>query len=53
MCRLVILSVWFVLLVTGTGTLAKSPVEPVRKGNAAYNSRDYKTALEQYSIAET
>ncbi|MDX9858671.1 MAG: tetratricopeptide repeat protein [candidate division Zixibacteria bacterium] len=32
---------------------ARKPVEPVRKGNEAFVNKDYRTALEQYSIAET
>ena len=52
MFRQLIVALWLVMLLVPS-SFAKKPVEPVKKGNEAFQSKDYKTALEQYSIAET
>lgn len=46
------LAVLFVMA-AGSSVSARNPVEPVKKGNEAFLNKDYKKALEQYSIAET
>ncbi len=41
-----------VLFFTGLTVRADDYIDAVRKGNEAFNNKDYKTALEQYHIAE-
>jgi len=45
--------VWLSLLFVVGSVMAEDHIDAVEKGNRAYSEQDYKTALEQYHVAET
>jgi len=53
MCRKKFLLVWLSLLFIAGSVTADDHIDAVEKGNRAYSEQDYKTALEQYHVAET
>ena len=53
MCRKQSLLVWLLLMFMTGPVASDDHIDAVEKGNQAYSEQDYKTALEQYHVAET